>query len=93
LENGQRRLLAENPKLVVRQRWLAVDCSFSAKGNFVPASKSNVELKALSLLNTFEKAGKTVNSITIDGRRIQLILTKGETVDEFDGIDMRHGKA
>lgn len=54
-------------------------------------SKSNVEQKALSLTNTFEKAGKPVKSVMVDGRKIQLTLCKGESVDEFDGIDMMHG--
>lgn len=55
-------------------------------------SATNLEKRALSLLNIFEKAGKTVSRVTIDGRRIELELAKGESQDEFDRIDMRHDK-
>jgi hypothetical protein len=49
--------------------------------------------KALKLLNAFEKAGKPVARIVVDGRRIEIELVRAETRDEFDRIDMRHGKA
>lgn len=55
-------------------------------------SGSKIEQKALSLLNTFEVAGKSVNRVIVDGRKIILELSKGEDGDEFDRIDMRHGK-
>lgn len=53
---------------------------------------SRVEQRALRLLKTFENAGKTVSRVTIEGRRIEIVLSKEQDVDEFDGIDMRHGK-
>lgn len=56
----------------------------------MPASK--LEQNALSLLNAFEKAGKVVSRVTIDGRRIELELATGETPDEFDRIKMRYDK-
>ena len=52
----------------------------------------SLEKKALSLLETLEKAGKSVSKIAIEGRRIEIVLASGESVDEFDRIDMRHGK-
>ena len=52
-----------------------------------------LEDKALSLLAAFERAGRAVNRVVIDGRRIELELASGEDSDEFDRIDMRHGKA
>lgn len=52
----------------------------------------SLEKKALSLLNTLEKAGKSVSRIAVEGRRIEIVLASGESVDEFDGINMRHGK-
>jgi len=55
-------------------------------------SVAKVEQRALSLLNTFENAGKSVSRVTIEGRKIELVLSKAQDVDEFEGIDMRHGK-
>jgi hypothetical protein len=55
-------------------------------------SKARVEDRALSLLNTFENAGKTVTRVTVDGRKIEIELSKDQSVDEYDGIDMRHDK-
>ena len=55
-------------------------------------STSTVEKKAISLLKTLEAAGKSVSSIAVEGRRIEIVLTSGDRMDEFDGIDMRHGK-
>jgi len=52
----------------------------------------SLEKKALSFLKTLENAGKSVSSIAIEGRRIEIMLASGESVDEFDRIDMRHGK-
>ncbi|MCJ7871462.1 hypothetical protein [Phaeobacter sp. J2-8] len=52
-----------------------------------------VEQKALSLLAALERAGKSVSGIAVDGRRIEITLSSGENLDEFDRIDMRHGKA
>lgn len=54
--------------------------------------RTKLELDALGLLNAFERAGKVVRRVTIDGRRIELELATGETQDEFDRIDMRHDK-
>ena len=53
---------------------------------------TTIEKKALGLLNTFEQAGKTVSRVTIEGRKIELVLSKSKETDEFDGIDMRHDK-
>jgi hypothetical protein len=55
-------------------------------------SATKIEQQALRLLNTFENAGKSVSRVTIEGRRIEIELTKVEDADEYDGIDMRHGK-
>ena len=57
-------------------------------------SKAKVlEQKALSLLAALEVAGKSVTSVAVEGQRIEFVLSSGETVDEFDRIEMRHGKA
>lgn len=53
---------------------------------------TKLEQRALSLLNIFEKAGKTVSRVSIEGRRIELVLSKEDSRDEFDRIDMRHDK-
>ncbi len=55
-------------------------------------STKQLEQKALSLLSAFEKAGKSVSRITLEGRKIEIVLSKREDTDEFDRIDMRHGK-
>ena len=53
---------------------------------------TKLEQKALSLLNTFENAGKQVSRVIVDGRRIDLELSTTENRDEFERIDMRYGK-
>ena len=53
-------------------------------------SSKKMEEKAVSLLRAFEGAGKAVSRVTVDGRKIEIVLSNGESCDEFDGIDMRH---
>ncbi|NOR29693.1 MAG: hypothetical protein GQ539_01175 [Sulfitobacter sp.] len=55
-------------------------------------SATTIEKKALGLLKAFEAAGKTVSRVSIDGRKIELVLTRGTEADEFERIDMHHGK-
>ncbi|EET47046.1 hypothetical protein [Thalassobium sp. R2A62] len=55
-------------------------------------ARTTIEEKALRLLNAFECAGKSVGRVTIDGKKIELVLAGPTTVDEFDRIDMRHDK-
>lgn len=52
----------------------------------------SLEKRALSLLAALEGAGKSVSGIAIEGRRIEIVLSSGETFDEFEKIDMRYGK-
>lgn len=52
-----------------------------------------IEDKALRVLAAFERAGKTVGRVTIDGKKIELVLIELGQVDEFERIDMTHGKA
>jgi len=56
----------------------------------MPSKK--LEQSALSLLNAFENAGKSVSRVIIEGRKIEIVLTKEHDADDFDRIDMRHGK-
>ena len=56
-------------------------------------SLGTIEKKALSLLSALERAGKSVSSVAVEGRRIEILLSTGEAVDEFDKLEMRHGKA
>jgi hypothetical protein len=56
-------------------------------------SSAKLEQKALSLIMTFEKAGKVVSRVTIEGRRIEIDLLRAEEADQFERIDMRHDKA
>jgi predicted metalloenzyme YecM len=53
---------------------------------------SSIEQKAIGLLQAFEKAGKSVSRVMIDGRKIELVLEQSKAIDEFDRIDMRHDK-
>ncbi|MCF2904632.1 hypothetical protein L0666_06515 [Octadecabacter sp. CECT 8868] len=56
----------------------------------MPAIKP--EQRALQMLDAFENAGRAVSRVVIDGRRIEIELLRGDDRDEFDRIDMRHGK-
>lgn len=55
-------------------------------------SARTTEQKALSLLRLLESTGKSVSAVAVEGRRIEIMLASGESVDEFERIDMRHGK-
>lgn len=55
-------------------------------------ASTKLEQSALSLLAAFESAGKSVSRVIVDGRRIELVLSKEHDADDFDKIDMRHGK-
>lgn len=52
----------------------------------------SIEKKALDLINAFERAGKPVGVVKVEGRRIELVLSEQQRRDEFEGIDMRHGE-
>ena len=54
---------------------------------------NSVERKALSLLSALENSGRSVSRVVVEGRRIEVVLTSGDGLDEFDRIDMRHDKA
>ncbi len=53
---------------------------------------ATIEQKALRFLKEFERAGKTVGRVTIEGRKIELVLSKSEDIDDFDRIEMRYDK-
>jgi hypothetical protein len=56
-------------------------------------ARANIEQKALGLLKAFESAGKSVGRVTIEGQKIELVLSKSvDDTDEYVGVDMRHGK-
>lgn len=57
-----------------------------------PTKQAKIEQRALRVLNTFENAGKSVSRVTIEGRKIEIVLRDKQDVDEFDRIDMRYGK-
>lgn len=52
-----------------------------------------IEDKALRLLEAFERAGRLVGRVTIDGKKIELVLVEPGQADEFERIDMTYGKA
>ncbi|WP_081533240.1 hypothetical protein [Rhodovulum sp. P5] len=64
----------------------------NAEGSERNVAGSSLEKKALDLLNALEGAGKSVSRIAVEGRRIEIVLTSDTMADEFDRIDMRHGK-
>ena len=55
-------------------------------------ARTTIEEKALRLLSAFERAGRTVGRVTVDGRKIELVLMTEQSTDEFERIDMRHGE-
>lgn len=55
-------------------------------------SAMTIEQKALCLLNAFERAGKLVSCVTVEGRKIEIVFAKVKEEDEFDRINMRHVK-
>lgn len=81
---------------------MSYHCSFSPNGcanriiaNLESASgimSAAIEQKALGLVKAFERAGKLVSRVTVDGRKIELVLMSEQPADEFERIDMRHGK-
>ena len=56
------------------------------------SSATTTERKAISLLEALERAGKAVTSVVVEGRRIEVKFEGGVARDEFERIDMRHGK-
>lgn len=63
------------------------------KAQEVGMAQAKIEDKALRLLAAFERAGKSVERVTIDGKRIELVLVEPGQVDEFERVDMTYGKA
>lgn len=55
-------------------------------------ARTKIEDKALELLKRFEGAGKTVGRISVEGRKIELVLIGSSETDDFEGLDMRHDK-
>lgn len=55
-------------------------------------ARTTIEERALKLLNAFERAGRSVGRVTVDGKKIELVLVDPLTVDEFERLDLRHDK-
>ena len=56
-------------------------------------ARTTIEEKALRLLRTFERAGRSVGRVTVDGKKIEIVFIEPNSLDEFDRINMRHDKA
>lgn len=56
-------------------------------------ARTTIEEKALRLLSAFERAGRTVGRVTVEGRRIEIVFSEVCQLDEFERIEMRHDKA
>lgn len=54
---------------------------------------TSIEERALRILKAFENAGRPVSRVTIEGKKIELVLATEQTPDEYAGIDMRYDKA
>lgn len=55
-------------------------------------TRTTIEEKALRLLSAFERTGRSVGRVIVDGKKIELVLQDTATMDEFERIDMRHDK-
>ena len=55
-------------------------------------SGPKTEKRALKVLKAFEAAGKSVGSVTFEGRKIQITFAKPQSSDEFEEIDMGYDK-
>ena len=57
-------------------------------------SAVRLEQKAMRMLETLERAGKSVTRVTLEGKRIEFELgAVKDAEDEFEGIDLRHDQA
>ena len=56
-------------------------------------ASSTIEQKALRALAAFEKAGKSVSRVTLEGRKIEIVFSTEKEPDEFERIEMTYGKA
>lgn len=56
-------------------------------------SSATTEQKAIRLLQAMERTGKAVSSVVVEGRRIEVKFDGGLPSDEFERLEMRHGKA
>ena len=59
----------------------------------VGMAQAKIEDKALRLLAAFERAGKSVGRVTVEGKKIELVLVEPGHVDEFERVEMTYGKA
>ncbi len=57
------------------------------------SSAITTEQKAIRLLEALERAGRSVSSVVVEGRRIEVKFVGELAVDEFERIEMRHDKA
>lgn len=73
--------------------WVRKLCKWIDRRVDMKMAGTTVAEKALCLLNAFERAGKSVSRISVDGRKIEIQLGRPEEADEFDKIEMRHDKA
>lgn len=56
-------------------------------------ARAKIEDRALRYLAAFERAGRQVGCVTIEGKKIELILIELGEVDEFERVDMDYDKA
>lgn len=55
-------------------------------------AQAKIEDKALRLLTAFERAGKSVGRVTVNGKKIELVLVEPSQVDDFEKVEMTYGK-
>ena len=56
-------------------------------------ARTTIEEKALRLLSAFERAGRSVGRVTVEGSKIEIVFSEINQLDEFERIEMRHDKA
>ena len=59
---------------------------------YTAMARKTIEEKALNLLHTFERAGRPVGRVTVDGKKIEIVFTAPNSPDEFERLNMRHDK-
>ncbi len=55
-------------------------------------ARTTIEDRALRLLRAFERAGRSVGRVTVEGKKIEIVFTEPKSLDEFERINMRHDK-
>ena len=53
---------------------------------------TRIEEKALRLLRTFERSGRIIGRVTIEGKKIELVFAEPDVPDDYERLDFNHDK-